>query len=206
MTTSRRAPGPVRRACAALALVAPLALASCGSDSPDSTPDPTPSSPASSATTEPTEPTTSDNPAVTPASGLPIGIREVSANGPQGWPRVTKQFRNIGRAVRNPGGNTLVGLYSVPWLNSDESLDILVKAVKLTGNFTGPVQVLDPVIVDGVECYHVQGNYGGGEKADLFGAVHARDQVNFTFSFARDFPQDERQDVIDSVLASVDWK
>jgi hypothetical protein len=188
-----------------LALAAVLVLGGCGSDEPDTGPDPTPST---SGASDPTESpgSTSASPSVSAATGLPVKIRTVSLTGPEGWVRLADEFANLGRGVRSAEGGSLVGLYSVPSLNPDATLDEMVATVKELESFQGKPQVHEPVTVNGVECFHVSGDYKDGQHEEEFGTIHDRDEISITFSFAADFPEAERQDIIDSVLASVVWR
>ncbi len=66
---------------------------------------------------------------------------------------------------------------------------------------------MDTVTIDGVECYHVTGSISRLDQFDDFGAIHDGGQVNLHFIFAtRDYSPAERQEIIDSVLATWTWK
>jgi hypothetical protein len=134
-----------------------------------------------------------------------LKIRAVSMRGPEGWKRTSNIYGQLGKAVGDPDSNGLVGLYSVPSLNPDVSLDQLAKADAQVSNFKGRATIHEPVDVNGVECFHVSGRGLDGGRQDHFGAVHGRDQVTFAFLLDQDTADTERQEIIDSVLASVQW-
>jgi hypothetical protein len=210
-----RRPTAPRGAARSLTLLAALsitlAVAGCNDDGSDPRTDPsssvtgTPSGTPStgSATGSATE---SASPSVTAATGVSIRIRRVSMNAPEGWVRTSENFRNLGRGARDPKGSSQVGLYAIPSLNPDADLTELAKTAKQFSHYQSKGTVHEPVDVNGVECYHISGRYAGGRTQEQFGAIHARDQVSFTFDFGSDVGDDERQQIIDSVLASVVWR
>jgi len=119
--------------------------------------------------------------------------------------RTSGNFSSLGRGARDPGGSGQVGLFAIPSLNPDGDLDDLAKTAVRFSHFQGKGTIHETVDVNGVECYHISGKYAGGRVQDQFGALHARDQVSITFDFDNDVAKAERQQLIDSVLASVVW-
>ena len=86
-----------------------------------------------------------------------------------------------------------MALYSVPSLNPDATLDDMVAIVKQTNEYRGKPQV------------HVSGRLDDGQREDQFGTIYDQDEISFTFHFAADVPDADRQEIIDSVLESVVW-
>jgi hypothetical protein len=210
MRTPRRRSGPARRAAAATAAATLLALAGCGDDEPGPEAGPTPSSPSSPASPAPSVPSSpagseTADPSVTPASGLPIRIRDVSLNAPDGWTRLSDLFSKLAKGAGDPRGASMVGLYSVPAFNADATVDQLAAAVEQTSHYVGKATVHEPVDVNGVECFHVSGRYPAGQVQHQFGVNRGDYQITVKFDFDPQLAEDEQQEVMDSVLASVTW-
>lgn len=135
-----------------------------------------------------------------------LQIRGVSLHAPAGWKPASNKLGDLAQSAYDSRESASVGLYSVPWLNPNEGLRLLTKAVVQMNTYTGKPTVHEPVNINGVDCYHVTGRYPGRQVEDQFGAIYERDQVSFSFTFDDDVSRPARQKIIDSVLATVFWR
>ena len=65
-------------------------------------------------------------------------------------------------------------------------------------------RVADPVTIDGATFYHLTGPVGGGVRLDEYGSV--QDSRLVKISFELEGPAAQRQELVDSVLATVHLK
>jgi hypothetical protein len=185
-----------RTALAALAAAA-LLVAGCGDDEgSEADPGPTPSGAGSTASDPtPTEPTAE------PATGLLLDRDRIRMNAPEGWKR-QRQIATFLDAVSDPDTDSTVSLGDLSAVG-DPTLDQLAEfATKSRPN----VRFLGPVEIAGVDWYHVTGREGRYARFEQFGTIHEGSQATITFSLDDDLPRAEQQEVVDSVLASVEWK
>lgn len=70
-----------------------------------------------------------------------------------------------------------------------------------------PAELLDPVVVDGVEMLHARGESGGVRRYDYFTRLSdAGDELSLLFSLPLDMAEAKAEDYIGSVLAAVEFE
>jgi hypothetical protein len=191
-----------------LTLTAGLLLAGCSGDdeSSDAPRSPDASSEAPSPTTDapsPTESGLTDDPTVSPATGP---VLEPETGGirlrlPGGWTLDDQQasFLVNGSAPRGKGR---IFVDSFPALDPDVGLDLLARVSVDNGAF--PRGSIQPhTTMAGVPVYHLAGKVGT-EHVEEFGVIQNGDILTISFQM-RGIPAHERQPLIDSVLATVEW-
>ena len=175
---------------------ATLLLAGCGGDDPEA--DPT--SPPSDASSTASDPTPTE-PAVEPATGVLIDRDRVRMNVPAGW-RKSRQIATFLESASDPDSDSTVSLGDLSAVG-EPTLDEQAAA----GTASRPhVRILDPVEIAGVDWYHATGREGAYARFEQFGTVHNGSQATITFSLDDDVPRAEQQEIVDSVLASVEWE
>jgi hypothetical protein len=184
---------------AALA-AATLLLAGCGGDDePEAGPTSSPTDTASTATdptpTEPAEPT------VEPATGPLIDRDRIRMNVPEGW-RKSRQIATFLESAGDPDSDSTVSLGDLSAVG-DPTLRELAEAS--TGS-RPDVRFEKPVEIAGVEWYRATGREGRYARFEQYGTIHNGSQATINFSLDDDVPRAEQQEIIDSVLASVEWK
>jgi hypothetical protein len=199
-----RAPGALA-AVAASTLLA-LVLSGCGStDEPAESDAPaTTSEEASDSPSEPATDTAPETPAVEPADGVPLKVKGMTAHAPKDWV-AGPDF--VSQAGANPPGvnGTRVVLYSFPVFgNLTMTLDDLAKDSTSSGDWQRKAERQDDVVVDGVDAFHVAGQVNPGERVDVYGTVLDDKQLTIRFNWTEGEDRAYRDEVIGSVLASVD--
>ena len=181
-----------------------LALGGCSDDGPD---DPTPA-PPTSATASPSDsasPSESAEPFVTPASGPLLDTGSATINLPEGWkddrnglPSTFSGSPEKGSVMRHI---TIFDLQSVP---PESPVDQLARNA-LT-ELPGAKLTRQPdVELDGEPAYHVSGTAPVRGDYDEVGTDANGRSIEIGFSL-NGYSAAERQEIIDSVIASFRWK
>ena len=197
----RRLSGTLSARVVAMALAASLMLAGCSDDAKGDGPSASPSSSSASASPT-TEPSPTAEPSVTPASGPRLALEDVEIRLPEGWSvdNDDASFLVVGTADDRSG---IINLSSFPALNPDVSIARLGQITADKGGF--PRDSVQPeTTMAGLPAYHVAGPVAG-DDSEQFGVLHDGDIVTVEFVFRRG-PKDGRQELIDSVLATVQFR
>jgi hypothetical protein len=194
-TTSRRS------SLAAGVLGLTIVLVGCGS-SADTPEDPDASeSGAPSTTTTPSETST---PTVAPATGPEIAVRGLRANAPEGW-EAKRPYAVMSAAV--PVGSIGTTVYVFRFPNSGLlTLDGLARASSRESGWTSRMKRLDDVDLDGQPAFHLAGKVNPGEYLERFGAILNDDRLTLTFEFLNGEDEATRDEIIASVLPTVDFR
>ena len=172
-------------------------LAGCGDDEPS--PEGAPSDSPSGASSTPSE---SSEPEVEPASGPRVKVGGLSMNLPRGFePREAAVMGSEIITSSGPDGErlALVSAESFNVQTVEEAISIAVE----TGNWVRKPKRLEDVYVDNVKMFRISGPSGIGYTEDEFGVEYGGYDVNLTI--ASQGSKAERQELIDSILASVTW-
>jgi hypothetical protein len=189
------------RRVAALAVVSTLTLAGCGGSDGDDAP----SGDASSSADAPDD--------VAPATGDTITADGFSFKAPEGWTDAkdvnpsaialaanrqdTDGFADNVNVIADP---TIVGA-------DMDKLESSIEKV-LTNANAKDVEVEDPIDVDGEEAARISAAFelnGNRYRTEQFAVDHDKKGYVVTFSFSENVPDDERDKVAESVLATWTW-
>lgn len=198
-----------------LALVAALLLTAggCSDDAPD---EPGPSSDGSSAgppaspsagesSASPTEPPT---PSVTPAAGLRLRQGHLVVHVPEGWSKSPEPV--LGSFSEQAVDDVLQSKLFIAELpdpagGGPVDLDELARTAIRSGAYLRDPEILEPVELGGVEWYHTGGPIDSASYQDGFGTVAGGFQFTITLTTGIGIlTPAERQDLLDSILASVE--
>lgn len=183
-------------------LVSAALLAGCGDD--EKSPDAEPSGAATSASPTPTESEEPTEPTVEPATGAEVELGSLTLTFPEGFePSEASAMGGEVVTASGPGGTARLAFVAAKSFNTqtpDEAVEIAIA----TGLWTRKPRRLDDVEVDGVVMYHLSGPAGMGFTDVQFGAESGGYDVSFTVG-ASGSPA-ERQELIDSILATASWK
>jgi hypothetical protein len=191
---------------AVVAVLLTFVLAACGATSDDGTGD------ASQApdTSESSSPTTSESPSetptetestpeVAPATGPMIKVKGMRVNAPKGW--LTSISVAAGQSAFPRGViGTLVGLHLFP---NSQLFTVEELAVEELGYIGARRKRLDDLLIDGFQVYHLQGSPEPGVEVERFGTIVKDGRVAIEFRFANRESRAERDEIIQSVLATV---
>lgn len=175
-------------------------LAGCGDDEepPEDAPSGSPTSEAPSPSeSEPTEPI------VEPAAGPRVELGSLTVSYPEGYePRESEALGAELVAASGPDGERLaLGAYED---FSPQSLDEAVDLAITTGLWIRKPKRLVDLEVDGVSMYHLAGPGGVGSTIEQFGAEFG--DFDMTFTVSTEGSKADRQELIDSILATATWK
>ena len=182
-----------------------LFLTGCGDDSqsePDATPTATATSsgsakPTDSTTTESTEP----EPTVEPATGLTWDLERIFMRAPEGWTKVRSPASwAVGAA--DPDSQSMVSLTDLENFTPQSYAD----QVRLELKNNPEAKLQDPVEIAGARWWHTTAPDSDDATIERFGTIHNKSEALIDFLFDNAIPEDERQQIIDSVLATVEWK
>lgn len=188
------------------ALALALALVGCGSDGDDASADPPRDPGASEFTSDaPAEtPTESSTPSVAPATGPEIAVRGLRVNAPQGW-EAKRPYAVMAAAV--PGGVIGTTVYVFRFPNSGlVTMDGLGRASQRESGWKFKLRRLDDLDLDGQPAFHLAGNVNPGQYIEKFGAIVNDDRLTLTFEFGNGEDKAYRDEIIGSVLATVDFR
>lgn len=189
-------------------------LAGCGSDDASSGTDSSSTSDSSSpsddaASDSPTDGSSDDpgatdspSPGVPPAAGKPVTIDPyVSLNLPQGW-----TLTDMGDTTTGSDRDG-VSFLTVSNLGED-GVELSQEAQRYIRNnaFLKKPQIGDEVEIDGVEAFHVEGLVSSIDYLDAYGAVVDDQIIYLAFRNSTYVKPPEREQIIVSVLASVDFE
>lgn len=166
-----------------------------GSPAPDTSET---TSPAASESPEEATPEAEPTPEVAPATGKVIRVKGLRVTTPEGW-IVTDPLPIQQAAAPTDAVGTMIsvyrfpnsGLYTVDELGSYEVRDMGARGRRL-----------DDVEVDGQPVYHLTGTIRPGVHAERFGTIVDDERVSVQFEFGAGEGRAERDEVIQSVLAT----
>jgi hypothetical protein len=201
-----------RSGAAVVVVVLTFVLAACGPDSDgrsgegDGAPDTaessssaTSESPSEALTETPTE--SASTPEVAPATGPAIKVKGLRVNAPNGWLASISVAAGQSAYPRGVTG-TLVGLHLFP---NSELLTVEELAVEELGYIGAGRKRLDDLLIDGYQVYHLQASPEPGVKLERFGTIVNDGRVAILFRFGNRESRAERDEIIQSVLATVDF-
>jgi hypothetical protein len=189
------------------ALALACALVGCGSNSggasADPTTDPSASESVPDAPTEtPTE--TATIPPVTPAAGPELAVRGLRVNAPEGW-EAKPPYAVMAAAF--PVGVIGTTVYVFRFPNSGLlTLDELGEASRAQGDWQFKLKRLEDVVLDDQPAFHLAGKPNPGIYMEKFGAIVNDDRLAVTFEFHNGEDRATRDEIISSVLATVDFR
>ncbi|WP_435748136.1 hypothetical protein [Nocardioides sp. SYSU DS0663] len=177
------------------------ATSSSGSTSPS-----TPSGPADSSSPAAPSASASADPfaGVEPATGPVIQGASFRLRVPSGW-IVAEPISHFVRLASEPGGRR--GDISVGFLAAADhaTTEWLRDVAVRLWNGEGEVKVHPPVTVNGQRMYHLSGRAQHGARVDEYGARAGDLAFHVDFDLPGMDPS-ERRAVIESVLASIEWR
>jgi hypothetical protein len=182
-------------------LVALSASACGGSDDPGPQEPRASTAPATTSTT-PSAPSSSAAPA---ATGPTLSLAHASVRIPDGWSKLDNSLYDQ-RDAGDDDSSSLISLGEIDAFGGQTDPDELGRSVIRTNPYPRDPQLLPVVVVDGVEMYHLAGKIHKNAYLEDFGAVVDDTIVSLSFTFSLEISPAERQQVVDSVLASYRWK
>lgn len=178
-----------------------LVLAGCGSgpeggDGPaDTEASQSPTAPGSSSPTGEPEPT----PTVAPATGRVLKVKGMRVHAPEGWETTLRAA--VGHGSFPPGqlGTTAgvtrfpnSGLFTIEEIADEEVADMGRGGKRL-----------DDLEIDGTQVYHLVGTDERGVEVERFGTIAADQRVALEFTFANGESRAEKDEIIESMLATM---
>jgi hypothetical protein len=180
----------------ALAAVLTLLLGACGADAERSA-DAGAGEPSAPAPSSESPAETASTPEVAPATGPVIKVKGFRVNAPEGW-RAQIRLPISQFAYETGKLKTVMSVYSFPI--GDYTLDELARTEVRVMGPRG--RRLHDTELDGTTVYHVVGNPEPGVYAERFGYMRGIYQLFWEVRFANGEGRAERDEVIESVLAT----
>ena len=180
-----------------------LGTACSGSDDPGAAPSPAVTSSATkSASADPTESaTTSVEVATGPMLDMPLSSVRI----PDDW-RVMDPLVSTQQDAADDDTASTISLGEIDAFGGTPSADELARNALKTNPYPLDPEVRPAVELDGVEFYHLAGKVQKLDHLEDFGAVVDDMIVNLTFHFSPEISPAERQEIVDSVVATFRWK
>ncbi|HYJ68686.1 MAG TPA: hypothetical protein VEX15_13620 [Nocardioidaceae bacterium] len=152
--------------------------------------------------TSPTESGPTDAPSIQPATGpaLAPDTGGISIRLPEGWTIDHSESFLVDGS--NPHGWAVISVSSFPSLDPDVELTRMSRVALKHSPFP-PGSIRPPVLVEGELAYHLVGK-GQPPRLEEYGTVLDGDMLYVRFDL-KGIPEDERQALIESVLATVEW-
>jgi len=172
----------------------------------DGEPDPPDESPSGGETTSSTpSPTDSPSPTVEPASGPEMVPEEGGAamRAPEGY-TLMPQSLNTAVSAEDPQARGFVTLSVLPSAREGDLDELARIGMK---RFDGKPTRLPDVEIQGVTFYHLAGENAVGLHQDHYAAAYENKLATLQFNFfSSEFSKQQRQEIIDSVLATFEWE
>lgn len=198
----------------AAAAVTVLVLGAACSDGPggESSPGPSSGGATSSAAgspggTDPTGPTGSPEPTVAPATGPRLSMPHARLRIPAGW-YVGDQLVASHQDGQDPGSTSVLSLGETPALGSTADLTELRRNALNVARRVYPMtpRPRPDVEVDGVEMYHLEGRVQPLNWESEFGVIVDDHIIVLRFHLSPRIPLAQRHQLVDSVLATFEWR
>lgn len=175
-----------------------------GSGSESSTAPVTPSEsvPTASATTGPTSPSPAD------PGGVTVEVTDVARLvAPKGWKLDKFTDFIVGASEERTLSAVAFNVINPDPTRGAGGIDAWAASAVRNGRGGSleNVKVLDPVVIDGVESYHVVGTLGTIDTVHLYGAYVGGASIQVDFDFTPSYSNKQRQRIMDSVLATVEY-
>lgn len=196
-----------------LVLTAVLLVAAAGC-SDDSAPDPEPTGPGSetsptqsppSATSEPSVTTEPSEPTAPAATGPQLRQEHLSVHAPEGW-AVTKENDTITGFAQDEVllSTLMISEVEDPNPGVTITLDEMARDSVKSGQYLRDPEILEPVEIGGVLWFHTSGQIDDAQYEDVFGTVTDGVILDIAITTVVDMvPRREREELVDSILASV---
>lgn len=188
-------------------LVSVLALGTAcnGSDDPGATP----SEPTSTATEAPsTEPTAteSETASVAPATGPELEMPRASVRVPEGWEIQDQLVSAQTEAFDDDTASLITVSETEDFSGGQLTLEQMVDIWFQTSPYDMRPKALPATELDGVEVYHLAGKTDRLSYLEEFGADRGDRIVALTFELSTELSPQEREEIVDSVVATFRWK
>jgi hypothetical protein len=181
-----------------------VALSGCSDDSPVEVDD-EPSEQSTTPSADPTdtdEPTETSSPTVPPATGGLLELSNVSVRVPEGFQPDPPALSYL-RFAFEQGGIQSIALGNTPAVNEDLSLREQARISIRNNVYSQQPSIQDPVEIGGITMYHYAGQISDNEYVVEYGAIHEGSQVSVNFRLAATSSDAERQQLVDSVMATL---
>lgn len=194
---------------ATAAAIAAVLLAGTACGDGDASADPSPEPTSSSATSSPTatdEPTADPTSTVEPATGPALNLPQATARVPKGWyltPRIVPEQADAGN---DKYSFSSISLAQIDSFNTSTSADELADQWLEVNMYPKDPKKLPPTELDGKEVYHLAGQVQPHLYLEEFGTQQNGKLVSIAFLFSPVATPEERQEIIDSTLATFRWK
>ena len=159
---------------------------------------PTPSeSSTDTASTSPSE--VPETPEVAPATGPVLKVKGMRVNAPEGWETTLRAA--VGHGSFPPGQlGTTAGVTRFP---NTGLFTIEELADEQVGDMGRGGKRLDDLEIDGTQVYHLVGTDEKGVEVERFGTIAADQRVALVFTFANGESRAEKDEIIQSMLATM---
>lgn len=187
----------IRTVVIALCFVGLHALVGCGNGD-----DPPASDPTSTSAASPSgSPASSVDDTVEPATGKLVETDAFTVRLPEGF----RLGASIGLAVSGykAGARGFLAVHSIK-LYEHNSLDLLARESAAGTTWDRKPRRLEDTAIDGVAAFHLRGRLAEGIPKDEYGATHDGMWGGLVFAVA--VPAHERDRLVESMLASWQWK
>lgn len=175
---------------AAAGCAAALLLAGCQDD-------PGPETGPTGSESAPQESTTPTEPAVEPATGPLVRFKQFQVHLPDGW-KVDRKFFTL-TYTRDRGSFDLLNISVM----STSATNVTQLARSVLRSSSQELRRVDDSEVAGEPAFHLVGTALRGEH-DQYGVIRGGQSIRFMFEL--DGSKAKRQELIDSVLASIEWR
>lgn len=142
---------------------------------------------------------TPETPEVAPATGPVLKVKGMQVNAPEGWETTIRVAAGHGAFPTGQIGTTAgvnrfpnSGLFTIDEIADEEVADMGRGGKRL-----------DDLEVDGVQVYHLVGSEEKGVDLERFGTIVNDQRVALVFTFANDESRAEKDEIIQSMLASM---
>ena len=195
-----------------LLVAAVLALTGCGDDPEGGDADPTgptsqptgasPTPPTTADPTETGEPSASSSSTVAPATGDLLELPNVSVRAPKGFRADPPDLTYLRFAFERDGIQS-IALANTPALVQDVPLRDQAEISIRNSAYSEQPKIQKPVEIGGVTMYHYGGRVNENEYVEEYGAIYDGSQVSVNFLLAATASAAERQQLVDSVMATL---
>lgn len=177
-------------------------LAGCGGNDSASGHDATPAAGGSDGATSSTSP----SPTVAPATGHVVHTSFYSAHVPKGW-RVDQTIPDFFTAADDPDSSSAVAFGIAKTYNNHFTLGQLAHQTIRANSWEREHLDVDlHSSLAGEPAYHLSGRLSGGGDVDSYGVSYDARHVTVDFELYAPLSQRQKRQLVDSVLASWQWK